>query len=327
MIKLRSLFQFCVPKITRQELASSNFNTWAIKPFKQQVTLPVYNFNDAKEISVKELDQEVFNQPLRRDLVHRLVRYTTELYKKVEKATITMSEVSASGIKVLPQKKTGKARQGIDSIFYLIGHRQRPGRYKGVKAHGVKKRLLRISLPRKIRVQAMKVGLTAAVYDEKVILIESEKMDDGKTKKLLSRLQNFKLDETNILIVTGLQPDQHFLQALSNLERAHTCTYDRLNILKILRPKKILLTLDALKGIQEDFQIRKLSAFGKQKQKQVQEEERPVYDPTKPLELKFRVLQEYLQDFEKLKQSGELSKYIQNMPKTKIANRVNTTQG
>ena len=41
----------------------------------------------------------------------------------------------------------------------------------------------------------MKVGLTAAVYDEKVILIgilyinqESEKMDDGKTRKLLSKL-------------------------------------------------------------------------------------------------------------------------------------------
>lgn len=53
---------------------------------------------------------DCFNQPLRRDIVHRLVRYTDLLYKKVMQATQTMSDVAASGKKVLPQKKTGKAR-------------------------------------------------------------------------------------------------------------------------------------------------------------------------------------------------------------------------
>lgn len=49
-----------------------------------------------------------------------------------------------------------------------------------------------------------------------------------------------------------------------------------------------------------------------------------VYDPTKPLELNFKVLQDYLKEYEKLKESGELAKYIESMPKTKRDNRVNS---
>lgn len=46
-------------------------------------------------------------------------------------------------------------------------------------------------------------------------------------------------------------------------------------------------------------------------------EEEPVYDPTKPLDLKFKVLQEYLNDFETLKKEGKLDEYLKDMPQTK----------
>jgi len=38
----------------------------------------------------------------------------------------------------------------------------------------------------------------------------------------------------------------------------------------------------------------------------------PVYDPTKPLDLKFQILQDYLKKYEELRESGELEKYKDN---------------
>jgi large subunit ribosomal protein L4 len=43
-------------------------------------------------------------------------------------------------------------------------------------------------------------------------------------------------------------------------------------------------------------------------------EEESVYDPTKPLDLKFKVLQDYQEQFTKLKSEGKLEGYIKAMP-------------
>lgn len=39
----------------------------------------------------------------------------------------------------------------------------------------------------------------------------------------------------------------------------------------------------------------------------------PVYDPTKPLNFKFKLLQEYNEQYEKLKSTGEIQKYRENI--------------
>ena len=46
-------------------------------------------------------------------------------------------------------------------------------------------------------------------------------------------------------------------------------------------------------------------------------EDKVLYDPTKPLDLKFKILKEYMGEYEKLKKEGKLDRFIQDMPKTR----------
>lgn len=44
---------------------------------------------------------------------------------------------------------------------------------------------MRIKLPKKIRLLGLKIALTAAVYDGRVRIIDSETVENGKTKELV----------------------------------------------------------------------------------------------------------------------------------------------
>ncbi|CAD8151685.1 unnamed protein product [Paramecium octaurelia] len=291
---------------------------WSLRPFKTEVSLPIIRFHDAQPTGQSiALDQEIFNQPIRRDLVQRLVRYTDLYDKKVTKATLALRDAAASGAKNHPQKKTGRARQG---------HRQRPGRNKGIKAHGRKIRSLRIDLPRKVRLQAYKVGLTAALIEGKFTVIDTEKLNEGKTKHLVQLMKGFESFTQPLLIVTSVDPDDLFLRASRNLENLETCTVREFNIIKILKFKSILITKEAIIQLTESLKQRKLTLLGDNKIVKKKYSEYPIeeYDPNKPLDLKFKVLREYLEDFEKLKKEGQLDKFIQDMPKTKKVGRINT---
>ena len=71
-----------------------------------------------------------------------------------------------------PQKKSGRARQG---------DKRAPHLWKGGKAHGSKPVDYSFPIPEKIRIHALKSLLSARLFEEKIILIDNEKIDFAKT--------------------------------------------------------------------------------------------------------------------------------------------------
>ena len=153
---------------------------------------------------------------------------------------MTLDQASASGKKARKQKGSGRARQG---------QRQKSGWYKGVKAHGRKVRSLRIEMPAKVRLQALKVAFTAALWDGRVRVVESEAMQSSRTRDLERVLRSTMEQNETVLVVVGSKVDESFSMASRNLEYVKVCLANRVNVLKLLETKQILITKDGLQEL------------------------------------------------------------------------------
>ena len=84
----------------------------------------------------------------------------------------TSGDVAGTGKKPFPQKGRGAGR---------VGNKRAPQRKKGGVAHGPVCRDLTEKIPRKMRVKALQIMLSAKLFEDRIILIETEKLDHMKT--------------------------------------------------------------------------------------------------------------------------------------------------
>ena len=119
--------------------------------------------------------------------------------KQVFKRTKTQGEVAGSGVKPAAQKGRGAARQG---------NKRAPQRKGGAKAHGVVPRSMSFPINSKLRLQAFKIMLSAKLYEDKLVFIESEQIDYGKTKYLQEIVQPFGFDK--LCFVSGFDACPNF---------------------------------------------------------------------------------------------------------------------
>lgn len=136
---------------------------------------------------------------MRRDIIHNVYNYFRNLYKRTYKTTKTKGDVAGSGLKTRPQKKSGRAR---------VGTKRAPHLWKGGKAHGSKPMDYSFPINEKLRLYALKSLLSARLFEEKIILIEDEKLDYGKTKYLNEIIAPFKNDK--LLFLTDFTVDNNF---------------------------------------------------------------------------------------------------------------------
>lgn len=112
-----------------------------------------------------ELPQDIFNCPLRRDLMHRLYDFRLKLNKFTTKVTRTRGMTAGSGAKMRKQKGGGVARMGV---------KRAPHTHKGGKAHGAKAQIYSYPLNSKIKLTALKALLTAKLVEGKLKIVDEE---------------------------------------------------------------------------------------------------------------------------------------------------------
>ncbi len=110
------------------------------------------------------MPEDIFNQPLRRDLMHRLYKFRINLDKFNSKATRNRATTSGSGRKMRKQKKGGVAR---------MGSKRAPHLRKGGKVHGAKIKVYSFPLNAKIKLAGLKALLTAKLVEGKIKIIDS----------------------------------------------------------------------------------------------------------------------------------------------------------
>jgi large subunit ribosomal protein L4 len=148
--------------------------------------------------------------------------------------------VSGGGRKPWIQKHTGRARQG--SI------RSPQWRHGGI-AFGPKPRDYRKTLPRAMRRNALKCVLSDKIRQQQLICIDSLSDLNGRTKSMSQLLRSLNISGS-VLIVTG-QADQNVARAGSNIKQVWTLPSDLVNANDVLKRQTILVTVDAVRRIEE----------------------------------------------------------------------------
>ena len=150
------------------------------------------------------------------------------------------SAVSGGGKKPWRQKGTGRARQGSIRSPQFRG---------GGIVFGPSPRSYNYRLPRKVRQLAIKSALSQKVADDKFVVVDSINFDAPKTKEFAGVLDNLKVNEKVLIVVTD--DDKNAELSARNLANVNVVTPSGVNILNVVDAQKIVITKSALSQVEE----------------------------------------------------------------------------
>ncbi len=194
-----------------------------------------------KKLHEVGLDQDIFGISPNEHVMHTALVRQLANARSGSANSKTRSEVRGGGKKPWRQKGTGRARAGsIRSPLWEGG---------GV-IFGPKPRDFTKSLPKKVRILALKSAL-AAKRDELVIVQNFDEIKHGKTKEFASALKQLKLtDKKIVLILDHSSADSKKVeQAARNIEGVTVLHVSNLNVRDLLTCHSVLLTEAALEAV------------------------------------------------------------------------------
>jgi len=194
---------------------------------------------DAGKAGTIELDDGIFGQSMRADLLHRMVRWQLARRRAGSRKTRTLNETRGSGAKMYRQKGTGRARHHSAKVSQFRG---------GAKTFGPVVRDHAHKLPKKVRRLALRTALSAKQADGKLIILDEIKLAEPKTKSLVEKLG--KLGWASALVIAGTELDGNFLRAAANIPRLDVMVAAGANVYDILRHDTLVLTKDAVTSLE-----------------------------------------------------------------------------
>lgn len=202
------------------------------------VTLPVYD-KSGSEVGKIDVDPAAIAPKVNKQLLHdAVVMYLANKRQGTHK-TKGRGEVSGSTRKLYRQKGTGNAR---------VGSRRAPQRRGGGHAMQRTPRSYYYRLPKKAIRAATRMAIAAKLADSEVVVIDQLVMDSPKTKEFASVLKALGLEGVSTLVTTSDYAKPIHLSA-RNIPGVEVTRVADLNALAILRPKRMLVTKDALEMI------------------------------------------------------------------------------
>ena len=148
-------------------------------------------------IFIVDLDHKYFNHPLRRDIITKVFHYFAVKGVKRIKTAKTVGDVRGSGKKPAPQKSRGVAR---------VGNKRRPQNKKGGAALVPKKQDLTEKCNAKLRLKAIYCALSAKLFEDRIVIIDSEVIETHKTKVLNEILAPYMSDRLTFLTPFDANP-------------------------------------------------------------------------------------------------------------------------
>ncbi|MEQ1829634.1 MAG: 50S ribosomal protein L4 [Pirellula sp.] len=198
-------------------------------------TLPIYDMSGAK-VGDYEIDPQSIAPRISKQLLHDVVVMYLANQRQGSNKTKTRGEVSGSTKKMYKQKGTGNARMGA---------KRTPVRRGGGHANARQPRSYYYRLPRKAVQAATRMAIAAKISAGSVIVVDKFRMDAPKTKALALAFKAIGLEgQTKTLATNGL--DRNLYLSGRNIQGLTISPVSDLNALVVLRPRKLVLTKDAL---------------------------------------------------------------------------------
>ncbi len=193
----------------------------------------------AAELQVSEA---TFGLKFNESLVHQVITAYRAGGRAGTKAQKSRAEVSGGGKKPWSQKGTGQARAGSNRSPIWVG---------GGKTFAAKPRDFDQKVNRKMYRGALRSMLSELARTERLVVTESLGLETPKTKLLAGQLKAWSLE--SVLIVVEAT-DQKLFLAARNLPHVEVIEVPALNPLSLARHAKVLMTVGAVKMLEERLQ-------------------------------------------------------------------------
>ena len=198
-------------------------------------TLPIYDMTGT-QVGDYEIDPQMLAPKVSKQLLHDVVVMYLANQRQGSNKTKSRGEVSGSTKKIYKQKGTGNARMGA---------KRNPVRRGGGHANSRQPRSYYYRLPRKAVQAATRMAIAAKISSGSVIVVDKFVMDAPKTKTLALAFKAIGLEGlTKTFATNGL--DKNLYLSGRNIEGLTISPVSDLNALIILRPRKLVMTKEAL---------------------------------------------------------------------------------
>lgn len=199
----------------------------------------VYNV-EGKEKGRYELPV-FFNTEISTSLLHEITTGYLANLRSGTHATKTRGEVSFSGAKPWKQKGTGNAR---------AGQKNSPLWRKGGIIFGPQPRDYYQKMSKQKRRLALSMAFSSLVKENNLILVDLIKIDQPKTKNIVSFLKSLKVDGKKVIIALA-KKDDAIKTASKNIKNVVVDNIANLNAYHVLWADKIVTTPEAIDSIKE----------------------------------------------------------------------------
>ncbi len=208
----------------------------------------VYNM-EGKEVGSMELNDTIFAAPENEHLVHMAVTLQLANKRQGTQKAKTRSEVRGGGRKPWRQKGTGHARQGSTRSPQWTG---------GGVVFAPVPRDYSFKMNKKEKAAAMKSVLSSKVNEKKFIVVDDIKVDEFKTKKIVSMLE--ALNTKKAVIVLD-DVDEKVMKSAANLKNVKTAFVKvddasvsaTISVYDILKYDTIVIAKKAVENIEEVY--------------------------------------------------------------------------
>jgi large subunit ribosomal protein L4 len=203
--------------------------------------LAVYD-KKGKEIEKVDLPKDIFEVPFNADLVHQVAVSMDSSARSNTAHTKDRSEVRGGGKKPWKQKGTGRARHGSTRSPIWVGG--------GVTFGPRNERNYDKKVNKKVKAKALATILSQKARDNEIVLIDSVKIDEIKTKEAVSiidslakndSLKELKTKKNNAAIISLSQRDENTEKSFRNIDNLRLDLTQNLNISDLLKYKYVLL--------------------------------------------------------------------------------------
>jgi large subunit ribosomal protein L4 len=189
-----------------------------------------------------KVSEETFGKEFNQSLVHQVVTAYRNGGRAGTKAQLTKAEVRGGGRKPRPQKGGGTSRAGSIRSPIWVG---------GGRAFAAKPRDFAQKVNRKMYRGALQSMLSELVRQDRLVVTQDFTVDAPKTKQVAEKLKKLKL-ESVLIIVEGI--DEKLFLAARNLPHVEVLPVALLNPLSLVSYDKVLITVGAVKLIEERLQ-------------------------------------------------------------------------
>jgi large subunit ribosomal protein L4 len=189
-----------------------------------------------------QVSEAAFGHKFNESLVHQVLTAYRNAARSGTKAQKSRAEVRGGGRKPYAQKGTGQARAGSNRSPIWVG---------GGRTFAAKPRDFEQKVNRKMYRGALRSMLSELARTERLLVTEGIQLSEPKTRLLATQLKQWSL--ASVLIVVEAT-DQKLALAARNLPHVEVLEVTALNPVALAAYDKVLMTVGAVKLIEERLQ-------------------------------------------------------------------------